>query len=73
MQERKGKTFLRRIPAAQRRKGQGQNERRERLEDVKLRKDYESAVKPPEYAQLVLGGEMERCLSLGCEYGRLED
>ena len=26
-----------------------------------------------EYAQLVLGGEMEHYLSLGCEHGRLED
>ena len=29
--------------------------------------------KPLEYAQLVLGGEIERYLSLGCDYGRLED
>ena len=29
--------------------------------------------KPLEYAQLVLGGEMETYLSLGCEHGRLED
>ena len=29
--------------------------------------------KPLEYAQLVLSGEMERYLSLGCEHGRLED
>ena len=29
--------------------------------------------KPLEYAQLVLGGEMERYLSLGCDHGRLED
>ena len=29
--------------------------------------------KPLEYAQMVLGGEMERHLSLGCEHGRLED
>ena len=29
--------------------------------------------KPLEYAQLVLGGEMEHYLSLGCDHGRLED
>jgi len=29
--------------------------------------------KPLEYAQLVLKGEMERYLSLGCDHGRLED
>ena len=29
--------------------------------------------KPLEYAQMVLSGEMERHLSLGCEHGRLED
>ena len=29
--------------------------------------------KPLEYAQMVLSGEMERYLSLGCEHGRLED
>ena len=29
--------------------------------------------KPLEYAQLVLGGEMECYLSLGCEHGKLED
>ena len=29
--------------------------------------------KPFEYAQLVLGDEMEHYLSLGCEHGRLED
>ena len=29
--------------------------------------------KPLEYTQLVLGGEIERYLSLGCEHGRLED
>ncbi len=29
--------------------------------------------KPLEYAQLVLGGGMERYLSLGCDHGRLED
>ena len=29
--------------------------------------------KPLEYAQIVLRGEMEQYLSLGCEYGRLED
>ena len=29
--------------------------------------------KPLEYAQLVLSGEMEHYLSLGCEQGRLED
>ena len=29
--------------------------------------------KPLEYAQMVLRGEMERYLSLGCEHGRLED
>ena len=28
---------------------------------------------PFEYAQLVLGGRMERYLSLGCDHGRLED
>jgi len=26
-----------------------------------------------EYAQLVLGGELEHYLSLGCDHGRLED
>ena len=26
-----------------------------------------------EYAQLVLGGEMEHYLSLGCDHGRMED
>ena len=29
--------------------------------------------KPLEYAQLVLGGEIERYLSLGCDHGRLEN
>ena len=29
--------------------------------------------KPLEYAQLVLGGRMERYLSLGCDHGRLGD
>ena len=29
--------------------------------------------KPLEYAQLVLGGEIEHHLSLGCDHGRLED
>ena len=29
--------------------------------------------KPLEYAQMVLGGEMECYLSLGCDHGRLED
>ena len=29
--------------------------------------------KPLEYAQLVLGGEMEHYLSLGCDHGRLDD
>ena len=29
--------------------------------------------KPLEYTQLVLGGRMERYLSLGCDHGRLED
>ena len=29
--------------------------------------------KPLEYAQLVLGGEIEHYLSLGCGHGRLED
>ena len=28
---------------------------------------------PLEYAQLVLGGEMEHYRSLGCDHGRLED
>jgi hypothetical protein len=28
--------------------------------------------KPLEYAQLVLGGRMERYLSLGCDHGKLE-
>ncbi len=28
---------------------------------------------PLEYAQLVLDGEIERYLSLGCDHGRLED
>ena len=28
---------------------------------------------PLEYAQLVLGGEIEYYLSLGCDHGRLED
>ena len=29
--------------------------------------------KPLEYAQMVLRGEMEHCLSLGCDHGRPED
>ena len=29
--------------------------------------------RPLEYAQLVLGGEMEHYLSLGCDHSRLED
>ena len=29
--------------------------------------------KPLGYAQLVLGGEIEHYLSLGCDHGRLED
>ena len=29
--------------------------------------------KPLEYAQMVLRGEMERHLSLGCDLGRMED
>lgn len=29
--------------------------------------------KPLEYDQLVLGGEIEHYLSLGCDHGRLED
>ena len=29
--------------------------------------------KPLEYAQLVLRGEIEHYLSLGCDHGRLED
>ena len=29
--------------------------------------------KPLEYAQLVLSGEIEHYLSLGCDHGRLED
>ena len=29
--------------------------------------------KPLEYAQMVLRGEMERYLSLGCDHGRLGD
>jgi hypothetical protein len=29
--------------------------------------------KPLEYARLVLGGEIEHYLSLGCGHGRLED
>ena len=29
--------------------------------------------KPLEYAQMVLGGEIERYLSLGCDHGRLEE
>ena len=29
--------------------------------------------KPLEYAQLVLGGEIEHYLSLGCEHGRPKD
>ena len=32
-----------------------------------------STGKPLEYAQLVLGGEIEHYLSLGCDHGRLED
>ena len=28
--------------------------------------------KPLEYAQMVLGGEIEHYLSLGCDHGRLE-
>ena len=29
--------------------------------------------KPLEYAQLVLSGEIEHYLSLGCDHGRMED
>lgn len=29
--------------------------------------------RPPKYAQLVLIGEIEHYLSLGCDHGRLED
>ena len=29
--------------------------------------------KPLEYAQMVLGGEMEHYLAPGCEHGKLED
>ena len=29
--------------------------------------------KPLEYAQMVLRGEIEHCLSLECDHGRLED
>ena len=29
--------------------------------------------KPLEYAQMVLSGEVEHYLSLGCDHGRLED
>jgi hypothetical protein len=29
--------------------------------------------KPLEYAHLVLGGEIEHYLSLGCDHGRLEE
>ena len=29
--------------------------------------------KPSEYAQMVLRGEMDRYLSLGCDHGSLED
>ena len=29
--------------------------------------------KPLKYAQLVLGGEIEHYLSLGCDHGRLEE
>ena len=29
--------------------------------------------KPLEYTQLVLGGKIGHCLSLGCDHGRLED
>ena len=29
--------------------------------------------KPLEYAQLMLGGEIEHYLSLGCDHSRLED
>ena len=29
--------------------------------------------KPLEYAQMVLSGEIEHYLSLGCDHGRLED
>ena len=29
--------------------------------------------KPLEYAQMVLRGEMEHYLSLGCDHGRMED
>ena len=29
--------------------------------------------KPLEYAQLVLGGEIDHYLSLGCDHGRLKD
>ena len=34
---------------------------------------FRSYNKPLEYARLVLGGEIEHYLSLGCDHGRLED
>ena len=35
--------------------------------------DWLLYTKPLEYAQLVLGGEIEHYLSLGCDHDRLED
>ena len=35
--------------------------------------DFVQSNKPLEYAKLVLGGEIEHYLSLGCDHGRLED
>ena len=35
--------------------------------------DWRLYNKPLEYTQLVLSGEIEHYLSLGCEHGRLED
>ena len=35
--------------------------------------DWLLSNKPLEYAQLALGGEIERYLSFGCDHGRLED
>lgn len=35
--------------------------------------DWLLYTKPLEYAQLVLSGEIDHYLSLGCDHGRLED
>ena len=45
-------------------------------ESISLYKQFSKFIvrynKPLEYAQLVLGGEIEHYLSLGCDHGRME-